>query len=403
MSGTLPVVLVHRDDYERGQLRAALEVLPGVQVAGERTDLRSGLALARQVRPAVLILELSQPVEDTLHAASQHKLDHPDCAIFLASESFDADTLLKALRAGAQEVLRRPLDRGALREAIERVMRQQVRKAGGAAAAHGVFTVFSNKGGSGVSMLASNLALCFRRQTAREVLLVDFDYQSGDVGFMLGLSPTRSLADVLTAAKLDSAAVQGALMKHESGLYVLSQPDHLDRVDSVTAEQAGSVLDIAASMFDFVVVDAPHIFNDISLEIFDRSSTILLMVEPSIPSVRAARRSLDIFQKLNFMVSQDRVRLVINRRTETSAISVAQIQETLGVSVFGSVNNDYAAVSNSINVGKPLCGESPDTAAGRDIEGLARKLMPTEARAEEAAAEAAPAKRSARIRLFGKG
>ena len=74
------------------------------------------------------------------------------------------------------------------------------------------------------------------------------------------------------------------------------------------------------------------------------------MTEPSIPAVRAARRSLEIFQKLNFLVSPDRVRLIVNRRGEQSAISVAQIEETLGMAVFGTITNDYLAVSTAINV-----------------------------------------------------
>jgi pilus assembly protein CpaE len=401
VNANLTVVLVHRDDYERGQLRLALEALPGVQIAGERNDMRAGLALASQVRPNILILDMSHPVEDSLNAASQYKLDHPDCAIFLATEVFDPDTLLRALRAGAQEVLRRPLDRGSLREAVERVARQAAKKSGGGGSARSVITVFCNKGGSGVSTAATNLAISLRRLTNREVALADFDYQSGDAAFMLGLTPTKSLGDVLNAPRIDSASVHDALIKHPSGLHVMSQPEHLDRVDGVTSEQIASVLDIMHSTFDVVVVDAPHVFNEITLEIFDRSSTILLMAEPSIPSVRAARRSLEIFQKLNFLVSPDRVRLIVNRRGEQSAISVAQIEETLGMAVFGSISNDYASVSMAINVGKPLCGDHSDSRAGRDINAIARKLVPSD-KVEEPI-EAVSVKRPGRMRLFGKG
>ncbi len=39
MNQATTVVLVHRDDYERGQLRLALESLAGVQIAGERSEL----------------------------------------------------------------------------------------------------------------------------------------------------------------------------------------------------------------------------------------------------------------------------------------------------------------------------------------------------------------------------
>jgi len=401
MSQMTTVVLVHRDDYERGQVRLALEALSGVQVAGERSELRSGIALAHQVRPAILILELSLPVEDGLNAASQFKMEHPDCAIFLMSEIFDPDTLLRALRAGAQEVLRRPLDRGALREAIERVSRLQAKKSG-SGASRGVITVFSNKGGAGVSTISTNVAISLKRLTGREVVLADLDVHSGDAAFMLGLTPTRSLGDVLQAPKVDSASVHDALIKHDSGMFVLSEPEHLDSVDGVTAGQIGEIVEILSSTFDLVVVDSPHVFNDLTLELFDRTSTILLIVEPSIPSVRAARRSLEIFHKLNFMTAPDRVRLVVNRRSDQSAISLPQLEETLGLPVFGTVTNDWAAVSMAINVGKPLCGGHSESRAGRDITALARKLVPSE-KVAEPVVQAVPAKRPGRLRFFGKG
>jgi pilus assembly protein CpaE len=400
MNSTPTIVLVHRDEYERGQLRTALEAL-SVTIAGERTELRAGLALAHQVRPSILIMELAQPIDESLFVASQFKNEHPECAIFLVTDVFDPDTLLRALRAGAQEVLRKPLDRKALGEAVERVTRQQAKKTGGAGASRGVITVFSNKGGAGVSTIATNLAISLKRMTGREVALADLDVHSGDAAFMLGLSPTRSLGDVLAAAKIDSASVNDAIIKHDSGLHVLSQPELLDQVDGFTAAHVSSVLDILSNTYDLVVVDSPHVFNDLTLEIFDRSSTILLVCEPSIPSVRAARRSLEIFHKLNFMVTSDRVRLVVNRRSDHSAINLPQIEETLGLPLFGSVTNDYAAVSMAINVGKPLCGGHGDSRAGRDIAALARKLVPSENIEEPL--EAVPTKRPARMRFFGKG
>src|SRR5437867_8878425 len=130
MSSNLTVVLIHRDDDERKQIRHALEAQSGVQLAGERPDLRAGLALARQVRPQILIIELGASSEESLQAAAQFKLEQPETAIFLATDAHDPDLLLRALRAGVQEVLRRPLDRVALREAVERVAHQHARKTG---------------------------------------------------------------------------------------------------------------------------------------------------------------------------------------------------------------------------------------------------------------------------------
>jgi pilus assembly protein CpaE len=402
MTSTLSVVLVHRNDLERGQLRSAFEALPGVQIAGERPDVRSALALANSVQPDILVLELSSPVDDILKVASQYRLEHPDCAIFFATEVFDSDTLLRAMRSGAQEILRRPLDRGALTSAVERVGALRARKHGGAST-RSVIAVFSNKGGSGVSTIATNLAVCMRHETGRDVALADFDHQSGDVAFMLGLAPLRSVSDVLAAPRIESAVIQDALTKHSTGVYVLSQPEQLDRVDGATGHQIGSVLDVLSHTFDTVVVDCPHVFTEIVLEIFDRASAILLVVEPSVSSVRAGRRSLEIFHKLNYMVASDRVRLVVNRANEKSEVGTQQIAETLGLPLFATIANDYTSVIRAINAGKPVCEQLPDSRVSIDLVGLARKLVPGAAMAEPAELEPVARQRPGRFRLFGKG
>ena len=53
-----------------------------------------------------------------------------------------------------------------------------------------------------------------------------------------------------------------------------------------------------------------------------------------------------------------------------------------------------------LNLGRPLCVDSPKSRAGRDLDGLARELIPVE-NATWQEEEAAP--RRPRLRLFGKG
>jgi pilus assembly protein CpaE len=164
------------------------------------------------------------------------------------------------------------------------------------------------------------------------------------------------------------------------------------------------VLEILAQTFENVVVDCPHTFSEIVLEIFDRTSTILLVVEPSVPSVRAARRSLEIFHKLNYMVTQDRVRLVVNRASGQSEVTTAQIAETLGLPLFAEISNDYNSVIRAINAGKPVCEFAPESRSARDLVELARRLGRQDESTEPTVVGAvAQRQRSARFRLFGWG
>ena len=400
MTAPLSVVLVQGNEIERTLLRQAFEAMPGVAVAGERPDLRSGMAMARQVRPAILVLELGRGSEDVLHAAAAYRLEHPDVALFMSTDAYEPEVLLGAMRAGAQEVLRRPLDRAALTAAVERVAALVARKSG-TRTANQVVTVFSTKGGSGVSTIAANLALSLRRMTGREVALTDLDYQSGDASFLLGLSPVRSLGDLVGLPRLDSAGVQDVLMRHGSGVAVLSQPEQIDRVDGIDGPLVGNLLEILAATHELVVVDAPHVFNEIALEIFDRSSAILLVCGLNVPAVRAARRALDILHKLNYLATPERVRLVVNRYSGDGAVTVGQVEETLGQKVYATVANDYAAVSAAMNLGQPLCAAEPTSRAGRDIDALARLLMPGHPVSVTPDGAPAPAPQRRVLKLFG--
>jgi len=370
----LSVVLVHRDSNERAQLRAAFEAVGMVQIAGERPDQRGGFALARQIRPDILVLELDRRgQEETLVAAAQYHMENPEVSLFLTTDQLDSDILLRAMRTGAQDVLRRPFDRSALSAAIERVAALKTRKHGGAGG-RTVITVFSNKGGLGCTTIATNMALSLRQLTGREVALADLDHQSGDVAFLMGLDPGRSIADVVDSARLDSASVQDSLAKHPSGVRVLPQPEQLDRADDLKPGMVGGVVEVLSSMFDFVVLDAPHGFSDATVELFDRSSTILLVTELSIPSARAARRAIEVFQRLNYLVTPDRVRPIVNRYLEPGPISITQFEDALGMPIAARIANDYAAVSRAINLARPLCEDAPSSRATRDLMALARRL-----------------------------
>jgi pilus assembly protein CpaE len=376
-AGALSVLLILEDEANRRATRAAVDGLPGIKVIGDRADLRSGLLLARQLRPRIVLLDLPVGYEEALTAAGNFKLDSPESALFLLSNSLDPQLLLRAIRAGAQEVLKKPVDRALLQEAIERVSRSGAARSAGVTQARSIITVFSNKGGVGVTTIAANLAVALKTQfEVGTVALVDFDQASGDSANVMGLKAERSIADLLRLQRLDSAALHMNLLRHVSGVSVLAQPDDLGQSEPITPAQAAEILDSLSSSFEAVVVDAPHSFDEVSLELFDRSSTILVLVELSIPSIRAARRALDVFDRLHYTSVPGRVRVIVNRYAGgREFITLDQLQETLGVRAFATIENDYRRVFASVNSGRPFCLDDPESAAARDLSALAAKLL----------------------------
>ncbi|HMI31095.1 MAG TPA: P-loop NTPase, partial [Candidatus Limnocylindrales bacterium] len=277
-SGSITLLLILNDENNRHSTRAALEGLPGVEVVGERSELRSGLLLARQLRPRVVLLDLPDASDEALVAAGSFKLDSPDVALFLMSNTLDPQVLLKAIRAGAQEVLKKPLDKVLLQEAVERVSRSGAARSAGETRARSIITVFGPKGGVGTSTIAANLAVSLKMHFGVTTALADFDLASGDAAHLLGLKAEHSIADLVRAPRIDSPTVHMNLLHHKSGTAVLAQPEDLNKLEIVTPAQAGGMVDALSSSFEVVVIDAPHTFDEVSLELFDRSTSILVVL-----------------------------------------------------------------------------------------------------------------------------
>src|SRR5467141_863570 len=376
----ITLLLILSGDKDRDSARAALEGLPGVEVVGERSELRSGLLLARQLRPRVVLLDLADAYEDALSAAGSFKLDAPDIALFLMSNTLDPQVLLKAIRAGAQEVLKKPLDKVLLQEAVERVSRSGAARSAGETRSRSIITVFGPNVCNGTATIAANLAVSLKAYYDVSVALADFDHASGDAANLLGLKAEHSIADMVRAQRIDSPTVHMNLLNHHSGTSVLAQPEDLHNLEIVSPAQAAGTVDALSSSFEVVVIDAPHTFDEVSLELFDRSTSILVVLELSVPGIRAARRALDVFERLHYTAVPERVKLIVNRYSRSRGlISLDQLAEALQARAYHTIENDYQRIFTSVNAGRPLCLDHPDAPAARDIVALAGKLINREA------------------------
>ena len=240
-----------------------------------------------------------------------------------------------------------------------------------------VFTVFSPKGGTGKTVLATNLAAALARLEARRTLLLDLDLQFGDAAVVLGMEPERTVADLMIApGKLDGEKLASYTVPHPSGLELLAAPIRPEDAELVTEANLTQVLEIARERFEVVIVDTPPFFHGPVLATLDRTDVLLLLCGLDVPTLRNVRLSLETLELLSF--PGERVRVVLNRANSKVGLKPTEVETALGAQIRFHLPSDRV-VPLTVNQGSPAVLAETRSEFARAIAGLARALAPADA------------------------
>jgi len=99
-----PIRVLLADDHElvRDGIRARLRKVPELEVVGEATNGRDALALAADLRPDVLLMDVSMPVMNGLEAATQIRTSLPNVAVLILSVYDNPEYVRGVVQAGAR-------------------------------------------------------------------------------------------------------------------------------------------------------------------------------------------------------------------------------------------------------------------------------------------------------------
>jgi DNA-binding NarL/FixJ family response regulator len=98
---TVRVVIADDNELFRAALRALLEPEPGIVVLGLAADGDEAFRLARELRPDVVLMDLSMPVLDGFLATERILAEVPDTKIVVLTGSADEEDVERARAAGA--------------------------------------------------------------------------------------------------------------------------------------------------------------------------------------------------------------------------------------------------------------------------------------------------------------
>jgi two-component system response regulator NreC len=97
----ITVLLVDDHDVVRTGLRSYLETQPGVQVIGEARDGEEAIRYAMELRPQIILMDISMPRVDGLEATRKIKSSSPEALILALTVHEDKQYFIEMLAAGA--------------------------------------------------------------------------------------------------------------------------------------------------------------------------------------------------------------------------------------------------------------------------------------------------------------
>jgi pilus assembly protein CpaE len=380
-------ILVVDDDPVIRKMVSGLISKDGHQVETANDGLE-GLTKFSKFKPDVIISDVLMPEMDGYEFCSKIRAlpDGRQIPLLMLTSLDSVEQKIKGFEVGADDYIVKPFEPREFLARVAIMLKRSevaqkisvVEKVGGKTIA-----VFSLRGGSGVSTIATNIAVGMAQIWGQPTTLVDMVMTGGQSALYLNLSLKNTWAEIakFPVDEIDDFLVQSALLNHESGVFALASPRRPEMAELVTPEKISAVLPILKDISEYVILDLPHNFNSTTLAALDAADIKLIILQPEIVSIRSAVMALEIFEDLGYDMGQ--VHLILNWTFPRKGISTADIEKSLQRKISLVLPNASDELLQGLNFGAPPTYTTPEEPIGMLFEDLALALSKDEHRKQK--------------------
>lgn len=369
-SSKTKVLVVESNPLYTKNLRKYLQALENsIEVDFARTA-QDGLNILRAEEKDVVLIGENLPDLSGLKFTELIRQDNPGTQVIILSEQKQVDAVLKAIRSGALDFLTYEVSFEELNNAIIRAgeaayterkklfpyissTKKPEGKENEEQVLGNVITVYSPKGGSGVSTITANLSLALR-DVNYDVCLVDGDLQYGDAALLFNEISRFSLLNLAPRVDdLDTRLIEDVMIHHKSsGLYILSAPQKIDLSETIDGEIICRILEFMRPMYRYIVVNTHPLLNENSLAALDTGDIIVMVMTQEITAIKAVRSFLDLWEGLK--LNKDHIILVINHYDKDNPLTPKKISDSLKIPVSVTIPEDRTTMVKMANLGNPI-------------------------------------------------
>ncbi len=322
----------------------------------------------RQLRPAVVIVDLETDTETALGLVTAASTATPPVFVVGIHSSDDANVIMSSLRAGGTEFLSAPFEQDSVHAAISRLRNLSEAQNREGPIRGKTYGFISVKAGQGVTTVASNFAAVMSQNGKRRVLILDFDLVGGSISFAWRVTHSYTVNDAMQHAERLDESLWAALVANRNGVDILLSPDPND-VQPMTPDAFGRLVEFTRSQYETVVLDIPCVYSAEAKALLPSCDQILVVCNPELPSLHLTRRCIAHLEHEGF--SKDQISLILNRLTKRGELGPQDMERVFNFPISKVLPEDEAAVHRALTAGKPI-GESSEF--GKEIAAFAKSM-----------------------------
>lgn len=345
-------------------------------IVEKATDGKSALEKVNETQPDIIVLDVMMPgmsgIEVCKHLRSQPKTSQ--LPIIMLSAKGEVDDKLIGFEAGADDYVAKPVARQELLARANALLhRAQYTKIPTAR----VITFVGAKGGVGTTTVAINVAAALNADS-KSVTLVELQSHPGTMIHHLNMALAQDLGDLLALdpSNLNWREVNRRVVQHASGLRLLTAPQ--DAADfALSVEHARAIVDALTIRADYLILDVPIVAGEAIREVLEMTDLIVLVTEPEIVSVKAARAKLATLHDWSL---SDRTRIVIlSRSPSASMMRRDEVEVELGLqpnsdTIIGVIPPAPEAFQQASQMGIPVIINKPHVLSSKALTEVANKI-----------------------------
>lgn len=326
--------------------------------------------------PDIVIVGVKIPIDPEVFAFIESmKFQSKGTAVVVVTDKVTVDLVNYAARFGIRQVLPLDMAEGEFVSRLTQVndyekliqtqlhIQKRVRSK--------VIGFFGCKGGTGKSVLASNLAVALSKRGSN-VMLLDFDLAFGDQHMLLDLEPKDTIVELAQDPDgISIERVNAFSIMHASGAVLLPCPKSPEYAEYIRPDHITRIVRSVRPYYEYIIIDLGSNFSDETIAALEECDEIMLVNNPDILSLKAAKHAMNVLEQLQL---KEKARLVMNKNA-SGLIKMKDYESMLESPFYASISFDYKTINGSVNKGEPFVSRTSKSIVAKEFHSFIQRVV----------------------------